>query len=47
MIQVSALNVLIVTLMMVIGTFLLRMAANALTARNPDSGFGQALSVVI
>ncbi len=47
MIQVSALNVLIVTLMMIIGTFLVRMGANALTARNPDSGLGKGLSVVI
>lgn len=47
MVQPTALNILVIGLSMVVFTFLWRMAAMALTSRNPDSGLGQAMSVVL
>lgn len=47
MISPSALNLLIVGFMMVIFAFLWRMAANALLARNEESGLGKAMAVAL
>lgn len=47
MVQPTALNILIIGLSMVIFTFLWRMAAAALTNRNPDSGLGKAMAVIL
>lgn len=47
MVQPTALNVLIIGLSMVLFVFFWRMAAIALTNRNPDSGLGKAMSVVL
>jgi hypothetical protein len=47
MVQPTALNILVIGFSMVIFTFLWRMAAAALVSRNPDSGLGQAMSVVL
>lgn len=47
MIQPTALNILIIGMSMVIFTFLWRMGASALISRNPDSGLGKAMSVIL
>lgn len=47
MVQPTALNLLIIGFSMVIFTFLWRMAAGALVSRNPDSGLGKAMAVVL
>jgi hypothetical protein len=47
MVQPTALNVLVIGLSMIIFTFMVRMLANALTARNPESGIAKALSIVL
>lgn len=47
MIQPTALNILVIGMSMVIFSFLWRMAASALIARNPDSGLGKAMSVIL
>lgn len=47
MVQPTALNLLIIGFSMVIFTFFWRMAAAALTTRNPDSGMGKAMSVIL
>lgn len=47
MIQPTFLNILIIGLAMVIFSFLWRMGAVALVNRNPDSGLGKAMSVII
>lgn len=47
MVQPTALNILVIGFSMVIFTFLWRMAAAALVSRNPDSGLGKAMAVVL
>lgn len=47
MIQPTALNIIIIGLSMVIFAFLWRMGAMALVKRNPDSGLGKAMLVVL
>jgi hypothetical protein len=47
MIQPTALNILVIGMSMVIFTFLWRMGASALISRNPDSGLGKAMSVIL
>lgn len=47
MVQPTALNLVIVGLMMVIFNFLWRMGASALLARNPESGLGKGMSTII
>lgn len=47
MIQPTALNIIVIGLAMVIFTFLWRMAASALVSRNPDSGLGKAMAVMV
>lgn len=47
MIQPTALNILVIGMSMVIFSFLWRMAASALISRNPDSGLGKAMSVIL
>ena len=47
MIQPTALNIIVIGLSMVIFAFLWRMAAMALVNRNPDSGLGKAMSVIL
>lgn len=47
MIQPTALNVIVIGMCMVVFSFLWRMAAAALASRNPDSGFAQAMSVML
>jgi len=46
-IQPTALNIIIIGLAMVIFSFLWRMGASALVNRNPDSGLGKAMLVVL
>lgn len=46
-IQPTFLNIIIIGLSMVVFSFLWQMAAVALLARNPDSGLGKAMSVVL
>jgi hypothetical protein len=46
-VQPTALNVLIIGLSMIVFTFLVRMLANYMADRNPDSGFAKALSIVL
>lgn len=46
-IQPTALNVLIIGLSTVIFTFMVRMLANTLADRNPESGLAKALSIVL
>jgi hypothetical protein len=47
MIQPTALNVVIIGLSVVLFTFLWRMGAGALIARNPDSPVGKAMGAVL
>lgn len=47
MVQPTALNILVIGLSMVVFTFLWRMAAASLVARNPDSGLGKAMAVIL
>jgi hypothetical protein len=47
MVQPTALNIIVIGLSMVIFSFLWRMAAGALVNRNPDSGLGKAMAVVL
>jgi hypothetical protein len=47
MVQPTALNILIIGFSMVIFVFLWRMAAAALVNRNPDSGLGKAMAVIL
>lgn len=47
MIQPTALNIIVIGLSMVIFMFLWRMAAAALVSRNPESGLGKAMSVIL
>jgi hypothetical protein len=47
MVQPTFLNILIIGFSAVIFTFLWRMAAAALVNRNPDSGLGKAMAVVL
>lgn len=47
MVQPTALNILVIGLSMVIFVFLWRMAAAALVNRNPDSGLGKAMAVIL
>lgn len=47
MVQPTALNILVVGFMMVIFVFFWRMAAAALVSRNPDSGLGKAMAVIL
>ncbi len=47
MIQPTFLNVLVIGFAMIIFTFLWRMAAAALVSRNPESGLGKAMAVVV
>lgn len=47
MVQPTALNILVIGFSMVVFAFLWRMGAAALVSRNPDSGLGKAMSVVI
>ena len=47
MVQPTALNILIIGFSMVIFTFLWRMAASALVTRNPDSGLGKSMLVIL
>jgi hypothetical protein len=46
-IQPTALNIIVIGLSMVIFMFLWRMGAAALITRNPDSGLGKAMSVIL
>lgn len=47
MIQPTALNILIIGFAMIIFSFLFRMSAAYLVKRNPDSGLGKAMAVVL
>jgi hypothetical protein len=47
MVQPTALNILVIGLSMIIFMFFVRMGANALADRNPDSGLAKALSVLM
>lgn len=47
MIQPTFLNIMVIGLSMVIFSFLWRMAASTLVSRNPDSGLGKAMAVVL
>lgn len=47
MVQPTALNILVIGFSMVIFVFLWRMAAAALVNRNPDSGLGKAMAVIL
>lgn len=47
MVQPTALNILVIGLSMVIFSFFWRMAAATLVTRNPDSGLGKAMSVIL
>jgi len=47
MVQPTFLNILVIGFSMVIFSFLWRMAASALVNRNPDSGLGKAMAVVL
>jgi hypothetical protein len=47
MVQPTALNILVIGMSVVIFAFLWRMAAAALVNRNPDSGLGQAMAVIL
>lgn len=47
MVQPTALNIIIIGLAVVIFSFLWRMAASALLARNPESGLGKAMLISI
>ncbi len=47
MVQPTALNILIIGLSVVIFSFLWRMAAAAIVSRNPDSGLGKAMAVIL
>lgn len=47
MIQPTFLNILVIGLAMVIFTFLWRMAATSLLKRNPESGMGKAMLVIL
>jgi len=47
MVQPTALNILIIGFSMIIFTFLWRMGASALVKRNPDSGLGKAMLVIL
>lgn len=47
MIQPTALNLVVVGLMVIIFMFLWRMGASALLTRNPDSGLGKGMSAII
>lgn len=47
MIQPTFLNIVVIGLSMVIFMFLWRMAAAGLVSRNPESGLGKAMSVIL
>lgn len=47
MVQPTALNLVIIGLMMVIFNFFWRMGTSALLARNPESGLGKAMGTII
>lgn len=47
MIQPTFLNILVIGLSTVIFVFLWRMAAAALISRNPESGLGKAMAVIL
>ncbi len=47
MIQPTFLNILVIGLSTVIFVFLWRMAAAALITRNPESGLGKAMAVIL
>ena len=47
MVQPTFLNIIVVGLSMVVFIFLWKMAAAALLKRNPDSGLGQAMMVIL
>lgn len=47
MIQPTFLNIVVIGLSMVIFMFLWRMAASQLVSRNPESGLGKAMSVIL
>lgn len=47
MVQPTALNILVIGFSMVIFVFLWRMAAAALVSKNPDSGLGKAMAVIL
>lgn len=47
MVQPTALNVLVIGLSMIVFTFMVRMLANFLADRNPESGLAKALSIVL
>lgn len=47
MVQPTALNLIVVGLMVVIFSFFWRMATAGLLARNPESGLGKGMSAII
>lgn len=47
MVQPTALNILIIGFSMVLFAYLWRMGASALVSRNPDSGLGKAMAVIL
>lgn len=47
MIQPTFLNILVIGLSTIIFVFLWRMAAAALISRNPESGLGKAMAVIL
>lgn len=47
MLQATALNLVIVGLMVVIWTFIWKTAASSLVKRNPESGLGKAMGTIL